>query len=234
MNNKKICIIGNSVALRVRPTEEFPNNKNYFQYLQEYLDDSYSLHNLGYGALTVKDVYKNLDNYINIFPNYYILNLGVVDASTREVPLWFYRLATKKNLNLFFIFFALFYRNIISKIRKPLVYLRGKTSWISKRKFEKYFELIVSNLLKETNAQIIILSINKANNRIETQLPGSLKNHKLFNGIMREIAEKYSQKFINTNDLITQDDYPDGVHFSKNGHIKIAEKIKSVIRNFQN
>jgi len=37
MRNLKITIIGNSVALRNRPPEKYPLNKNYSQYLEDYL-----------------------------------------------------------------------------------------------------------------------------------------------------------------------------------------------------
>jgi hypothetical protein len=37
MGNLKVTIIGNSVALRVRPPEKHPNNKNYTQQLGEIL-----------------------------------------------------------------------------------------------------------------------------------------------------------------------------------------------------
>ncbi len=230
MTKRNICIIGNSVALRVRPIEKYPNNLNYSQILQK----KFSVSNLALGAQTVKELYKDLDIYIREFPDLYIINIGVVDSSTREVPLWFYRLATKKSLNPFYVFLELFYRNIIAKIRNPLVKLRGKSSWISKKKFEKYFELIVSNLLKETNAKLIILSINEANNRIESQLPGSKNNHKIYNDIIKNITNKYSQTFIDTNKIISSTDYPDGVHFSSSGHKKIVEEINSVISKIDN
>lgn len=225
MNTKKICIIGNSVALRVRPTLSFPNNKNYFQFLEEKGNSKYTFYNLAYGASTVKDIYKKMDDYIRIFPSYYILNVGVVDASTREVPLWFYRLATKKSLNPFVVFCKLFYRNIVTKFRSSLVVLRGKRSWISERKFEKYFDLIVNNLLKETNSRIIVLSINLANERVENELPGSLRKHKIYNDIMKRVANNYNQSFVDTNEIIELNDYPDGVHFSKSGHEKIADRL---------
>ena len=229
MIKRKISIIGNSVALRVRPVEKFPNNKNYHQLLEESIGGSHDVINLALGAQTIKDIYGDIDKYVRTFPNVFILNVGVVDASTREVPLWFYRIATKKSLNPINVFSELFYRNIISKVRSPLVKLRGKSSWISIKKFERYFELFISSILKETNSQIIVMSINEANDRIEKQLPGSRDNHRKFNKIMEQISDKYSLSFVNTNDLINTDDYPDGVHFSISGHKKISDELKITI-----
>lgn len=229
MKKSKICIIGNSVALRVRPPVEIPNNKNYSQLLRDNSDNNFDIVNLGYGASTVKDIYGTIDSFIREFPDYYIINLGVVDASTREVPLWFYRLATKKSLNPFYVFNALFYRNILSKFRRSLVNLRGRRSWISQKRFGKYFELIIKSLVKETNAKIIVLSINEANERVEKQLPGSFRKHRIYNLIMKEITNHYTQIFLDTNKILVLTDYPDGVHFSEAGHKKIAEKLHSII-----
>ena len=231
MNTKRICVIGNSVALRVRPTLPFPNNKNYFQLLEDKGDNNYTLYNLAHGASSVKDIYKRIDEYIRVFPSYFILNLGVVDASTREVPLWFYRLATKKTLSPIAVLFKIIYRNIIARFRNFLVVIRGKRSWVSERKFEKYFDLVINTLLKETNSKIIVLSINLANNRVESELPGSLRKHKIYNDIMKKITNNYNQLFVDTNDIIELKDYPDGVHFSKSGHEKIADHLYKIIDN---
>ena len=227
---EKICIIGNSVALRTRPPLNFPDNKNYTQILQEKLSGNYLVMNMGFGARTVKEIYRDIDDYVRIFPSYYIINLGVVDASTRDVPRWFNRIVNRKTLNPFISFISLFYSNVIAKFRSPLVKLRGKRSWINERKFTEYFDLIIRTLKKETNADIVILSINIADKRVESSLPGSKQKHEKYNLIMKTIAEKYSYKFIDTNKFLEADDYPDGVHFSKSGHLKVAEKIISAIR----
>jgi len=233
MKKRKIVVIGNSVALRIRPPLKRPDNNNYSQMLYDLLNTNsqieYFVTNMGLGAVTVKNIYSQLDYYIREFPNYYIINLGVVDASTREIPLWFYRLAVKKSLDLFSLFCSALYRNIIIKLRPFLVKLRGKSTWISEKKFEKYFNLILKNLLKETNAQIIVVTINECNKRVESQLPGSLNKHKAYNKIMEKIVKKYDQIIIDTNEIISSEDYPDGVHFSNSGHKIIAEKLFSLI-----
>ncbi|MDZ7764221.1 MAG: SGNH/GDSL hydrolase family protein [Melioribacteraceae bacterium] len=218
------------LRLEVRPPVEIPNNKNYTQLLRDNSDNNFDIVNLGYGASTVKDIYGTIDSFIREFPDYYIINLGVVDASTREVPLWFYRLATKKSLNPFYVFNALFYRNILSKFRRSLVNLRGRRSWISQKRFGKYFELIIKSLVKETNAKIIVLSIMKLTNGVEKAVAQeSFRKQRIYNLIMKEITNHYTQIFLDTNKILVSTDYPDGVHFSEAGHKKIAEKLQSII-----
>jgi len=235
MNQLKITIIGNSVALRVRPTKSYPKNKNYTYQLNELLHASLPYHsiiidNKALGASTIYNISLNIDKYINTFPNFYVLNFGVVDASTREVPLWFYRLATSKRDNIIVSFCRFFYRGVIPKIRPFLVRLRARKSWIPRKKFVRLFENLITTLTRETNAKIIVIPINPANDRIENNLPGTRKNHLLYNHIMKSIVEKYPDHYyLDDLTLTPTEDYPDGVHFSLKGHEIIAKKIFNII-----
>jgi len=234
MHNLKVTIIGNSVALRNRPPEKYPANKNYCQYLEEYLYTELNntivhVNNKALGANTVYNVITKIDDYIQTFPNFYILNLGVVDASTREIPLWFYRMASSKKDRFIYKLAEFMYRNIIIKLRPVLVGLRFKKSWISARKFKKYFETLVNTFLKETNARIIVLPINIANKRVEKALPGTTKKHEQYNQLMKDIVEKYSQEFVDLSSLTSETHYPDGVHYSSVGHKTVATKIGKII-----
>ena len=46
---------------------------------------------------------------------------------------------------------------------------------------------------------------------------------------MKQITTKYSGSYLDTNDFITTDFYPDGVHFSSKGHYLIAKKLSEII-----
>ncbi len=227
----KITIIGNSVALRVRPNKKIPFNKNYTAIMRERLDEKNQfVDNIAMGAFTVKEITKNIDYYVNSLPDFYIINLGVVDSCNREVPLWFYRIATSKKDTIFTNLSHHVYRGIIGKMRPFLVWLRFKTSWVSQDKFEKHYNIILRTLIKETNANIISIGINPANDRVENNLPGSRKKQKIYNEIIKSLAIKHEQFFIDTSDLISTEHYPDGVHYNTTGHEIIAERIITIIR----
>jgi len=235
MKKLSITIVGNSVALRVRPTKDYPNNLNYSQLLPKHIeaklfDTIVCVNNLSKGASTIYDFYVNTDELIRTFPDFYIINLGVVDASTREIPLWINRIANSKRKNLLTFIFAM-YRNFIIKHRPFFVNLRFKRSWISKSMYKKYFDSLIHTLVKETNSQIIILPINIGNKRIESELPGSQKNHIAYNKLMKEIAQKYNQIFLDLSDLQSEKHYPDGVHYSTEGHKIVADRIANIIIN---
>lgn len=225
----KITIVGNSVALRVRPVEKYPDNKNYSSLLLEQ-DKIRIVDNKGLGATTVSNWVNMMDSIVNTYPDIYIINIGVVDATVREVPLWFYRLANKKSDTIFTKFCKALYRRIFKKTRRLLALLRGKRSWISFRKFTIDFELLIKTLIKETNAKIIVIPINIANIRIEKQLPGTQQNHRKFNDQIEKITQKYEQHLLDISDFQSEKLYPDGVHFNRPGHQEVAKRLHKLIQ----
>jgi len=238
MNKIKITIIGNSVPLRVRPNQSYPDNKTYANYLEEYLMQKYpnkeiDVINRSIGSTTIYNALNKLDEFINTSPNFFIINHGVVEASTRDIPMWFHRFINTKKENLLLFILRGFYQHFIAKYRSFFVRIRGKKSWMSLNKFEKYFIKALEILEKDTNAKIIVVPINPANERIEKELPGSFKSYLKFNQVMSQLTKDYSQSIINIDDLDLNIHCPDGIHYSKQGHeliaLKLLNKINSII-----
>ena len=233
MNNLKITIIGNSVALRTRPPREYPNQKNYGIILEQLLSDEIVkkviVTNKAIGGTIISDVVKNIDCYVNTFADYYIINLGVVDASNREIPYWYFKIINSKLESGIRLVLKNLYLKIIKPVRPFLVKIRGYRSWTSERKFNKLFEKLIGYLAKETNSKIIILPINKTTDRIKNELPGSEKKYDQYNKIMENISTKYNQIFVKIDDLKPEIHNPDGIHYSKTGHELVAQKIAKKI-----
>lgn len=230
----KITIIGNSVAMRVRPPVDYPENINYTSYLERIMNEKtgkeHYFQNLSFGGLTIKEAFKNIDTYIRTFPDLYIINLGVVDSCTRDIPYWLFKIIYGKKQDLFHRSIRkLYYNALMEKIRPSIVSVRCKRSWISEKHYKRMFYSFIEILIKETNAKIIVLPINIANDRIEKQLPGSKSNHIKFNKIMNEACQNERVKFVNSKYLISNEYYPDGIHYSNSGHKKVAEEIFKVI-----
>lgn len=225
----KIVIVGNSVALRVRPPQSYPGSGNYSYLLQKKIGTNGTVENLSIGATTVSNWLEEVDTVINKFADVYIINVGVVDATTREVPLWFYRLANKKSEKFGSRILKGLYRGAIAKNRKILAKIRGNRSWISKKRFTKEFDQLLQLIIKDTNAKIITLSINPANDRIEGQLPGSKRNQLEFNQIIKTLTQKHQQTFIDLSDINAATHYPDGVHYNGKGHQEVAERLFNAI-----
>ncbi len=226
-----VAVVGNSVAMRVRPPLEAPDNCNYSVHIRSAsVDDdirknSFQVVNWSSGGATIRDIHKELDQIVRLFPDYYVLNLGVVDASTRDIPRWFFRIVNSTNQSRFHSMVSVLYGGVIRRARRTLVFIRGKRSWISSREFKKLYGLLVDKLLKETNAEIIGLSINIASERVERALPGSGKNHLRFNQIIENCLEHPRCQYLDLTDLDQRKHYPDGVHFSAEGHQLVADRI---------
>lgn len=229
MKKVKIVVIGNSVGIRVRPPLESPHNLNYSQILEQLISDHSpaligEVENISLQRFMVGDVLESIENYITRLPHVFILNLGVVDASNREIPLWYANIV-KNNKSLLGRFFSGIHMRIIVPNRRLFVKLRGGKSWVKLQSFTDSYERLIQTLLKETNACIISLGINQGGRRIEESLPGSTKKYTLYNEQIASVTRKFGQRYMEVNDFLTQEDFPDGIHYSAEGHKKLAGRL---------
>lgn len=233
MKHLKISIIGCSVALRVRPPKTI-DNKNYGQLLLEKLSNKYSdysiqVNNKAFTRATLKDIYPKKDDVISDYPDYIIINIGIPDVSTREIPMFVSNILTYKSHYKIALLMNYMHNKIVKPNRRFFVILRGKKSWISKKQFEKLYTKLVVYIQKETNAKIIILPINLPSQRIENILPGTTNNVIQYNETIKSISQKFKIDLINIDDLDQEKHYPDGIHYSTEGHDIISSKITELI-----
>ena len=229
MKKVKVVVIGNSVGIRVRPPLESPHNLNYSQLLEQLISDLSPdsvghVENISLHRLMAGDVLESIENYITKLPHFFIINLGVVDASSREIPLWYANIQ-KKNKSFFGKAFSWFHMRIIVPNRRLFVKLRGGKSWVKLQSFTESYEKIVQTLLKETNARVIAIGINQGDKRIEESLPGSMKKYGLYNEQIASVTRSFGQLYIEVNDFLTQEDFPDGIHYNAEGHKKVASRL---------
>ena len=175
MKKVKVVVIGNSVGIRVRPPLESPNNLNYSQLLEQLISDHSpdlmgDVENISLHRFMVGDVLESIENYLTKLPHFFIINLGVVEASSREIPLWYANIL-KNNHSLLGMVFSLFHMRIIVPNRGFFVKLRGGKSWMKLQPFSESYEKLLQTLLKETNARVITIGINQGDQRIEQALP---------------------------------------------------------------
>lgn len=232
MRRLKICILGNSVSLRNRPVEAYPNNKNYGALLEESLSDDYQVTvvNKAFGRATVIDISERMDSYINEFPDFYILNIGVCDATTRPVSRFYGDIINNPKSSFLKTVLSSVYYRIIKPHSSFFVKFRGYKSWVSKKKFRIRFENIVSELTKDTNAEMIILSINKGIDRVENIVPRSRENYLAYNSIIKDISNKYGHIYLDTTDMDDKEYYPDGTHYNLSGNKEIASRLTKIIK----
>lgn len=236
MNTKHIVVIGNSVALRVRPpeTKQRKLNKTYTKILEERLNESSSntlwiVHNHSFSRYMVDEAIRSRDHLVSYNADFYIINLGCVEVPNREIPRWYSDIIFDRKLKIMKPMMQFIYNNVIKRVRSPLVQLRAFRPWISKKKFLKIYGDLLKLILKETSAQILMIGINEANENIDTVLPKTSSKYHNYNNALKELANAFEIKFIGTEDFQADNHFPDNVHYNQAGHLLLTNKILKVI-----
>ena len=228
MKIKKIVIIGNSVALRNRPHVK-EQSLNYGQLISKGLNTTesetlYIIENIAFGRATMLDLHKVSDQIINTFGDLYIINIGVSDAATREMSRWFGNILNQRKQTLVVKIAKGISKVFYIPFRTTLVKLRGKRSWTSKSKFLRLFTELIFKIQHNTSGKIIVIPLNIGNKRIESIVPGTNKNYKVFNSIVTTVCKEKNVHLLNTQNLKSEIHYPDGTHFSEAGNKKLQIK----------
>jgi len=221
----KITIVGNSVPLRVRPPcpDEPGANRVYGKILEE---DNVEVVNLSLSRLLSTELEARMDEFIRTSPDTYIIHLGCVDAPSREIPLWYSDVIFGRKLACCKKSFYWFYDKIIKRfLRRTLVRIRSGRSWVSEERFRLLMIKAIKSFLKETSSNILIVGINKGNDRIERCLPGTLAKYLKYDEILRELSGQKRVSYLDVSDMTSDLHFPDGVHFNTAGHEILAKRI---------
>lgn len=224
--HKKLCIVGNSVTLRVRPRVKNEDKKVYSSILQNLLPDNWKVLKYGKSRYLSSELLNNIDKFLKHEANVYVLNIGCVDAPPREIPKWYSDIIFKRKwLKLYSIFNGLYRIITTLRLRKYLVYLRKSKPWISKDDFFENMSQSIEKIKATTDSDIIIIGINKGSSRLEQHLPGILKSYANYDVVLKNLCSKYNLKFLDVSDLNPIDHFPDGVHYNELGHKIITKRI---------
>lgn len=228
---KKIIIVGNSVALRIRPPRQNEDDLTYAEILDNNLPTVMVI-NRALGATVMPYESTWVDEMIGYHANCYILNYGVVDACSRSVPRWMWNFINNDDPRRGFIMKVIrFLCSLIEKkFRKTLTVIRGKRGWSSRSTFAFKYEKMLKLIQKDSIAQIICIGINRPSSRIERFLPGSVRNVQRYNEVIRQLATKYNSVYVETFYDFDESLIPDGVHFNAEGHRKLAAMLLDVIK----
>jgi len=225
MDKIKICIVGNSVAIRIRPNEN--EARVYGTILQDLLNHSQkievSLVNLSTSRLLAKEVVESNFFYLDNDQDITIINLGCVDAPFRDIPLWFSDIIFKRKGKVLYSIFNPIYQYVIARFRPFLVKARGSKPWVPIKEFRNNIEEILNHL--NGKSKTIVLGINAGNQRVENQLPNTMSRYRLYSEAIQDVCSRKGATFIDTLDLESEKYFPDGVHYNYAGHALIAKRI---------
>ena len=228
---KKIVIVGNSVALRIRPPRQNEDDLSYAEILDKNLPNALVI-NRAIGGTIMPHESIWVDEMIAYHANCYILNYGIVDACSRSVPRWMWNFINNDNPRRGFIMKVLRFLCSLfeKKFRRLLTVIRGKRPWTRRAAFAFKYEKMLKLIQKDSIAQIICIGINRPSSRIERFLPGSVRNVQRYNEVIRQLANKYNSVYVETFYDFDESFIPDGVHFNAEGHRKLAGMLLEVIK----
>ena len=231
MNTFKAVIIGSSVALRIRPPCVDEEGKVYGQVLESALSKLFRdrlivVENLSSSRALITEVAYQIDRFVRAFPDLYIINIGAVDAPTREIPLWYSDIIFKRSGRHLYHPFKWFHTHFIAKfLRGPLLLLRRYRAWVPLSRYLTDMRSVLLTLRRETNAAIVVLGINSGSERIEKLLPGSTANYRAYDDGLASLCRELCIPFVDVSDLKPETHFPDGVHYNEYGHRIIATRI---------
>lgn len=236
LKENRLSVVGCSVGLRIRPpAKDRAANQVYADILKDLLEQKaqrWKIFNNCKSRLLTSELIDCKDHIACQNPDVVVLNVGAVDAPNREIPKWFSDIIFRRKWRFLYGTVLFLYNNLIKRfLRKILVFLRLKTTWVSPKRFRKHLAGYIDFIQKDLNSEILILGINPGNYRIEKQLPGSLSRYREYNGILKDVSKQYGCSYISMADLSSEKYFPDGVHFNEKGHKLCAERIYRVLEN---
>lgn len=240
-----ICILGNSVSLLVQPFRKNADEKTYGEHL---VDEGFTVMNSSKQAVVLPEVYRYLeDECIRYFPDYVIINFGIVEATRRARPRWLQHMFSMNAWNNSIInkgYNGPYLRGLkfVTKklyrmcIERPLYACGLSWRWVSPSTFSFALIDIVKRIFSDTPVKkILILGMLPVADWVEQQAPGTRSSIKVFNQCMRDCASMYSRNivYIDPQQLIPSGNLAeisaDGIHFNAEGHRRLATLLQGLL-----
>lgn len=222
---RDILILGNSVAVRVRPPVE-PEH-TYGDVLREQF--GFRVDNQAQPASMISDVDPTTlptqaSNYSAI-----VIQFGINEASTRSVSRKMYRSlqCPIEEHRLIVRPFSLLARKFETEFRSTLVKIRGERTWMSTAEFKSGYTTLLSSI--PMGIPIICLGINTPSDRIESHLPGTQRNVPVYNDVIRIVCNEHGATYLDPASVVAPGMTPDGIHFNSEGHVLIARAIHKLL-----
>jgi hypothetical protein len=237
-----VSILGNSVALLVQPLRESAEDRTYPEHLR---DHGFTVVNASKQSAMLPHLYRYLeDECIRHAPDFVVVNFGIVECTSRVRSFAIQRYFSMNAWNNSVIdrgyvgpvgrgvayMAKKFYSNLIER---ALFSLGWKRRWVSPNDFRFVLRDVLKRLFADTPVRrIVILGMLRPDDWLEREAPGTRASVEEYNGIMRSVAAEYVNLiYVDPEAVLTgtarKQWTPDGMHFTGEGHRRIAEALSS-------
>ena len=230
MTPVRVMVIGNSVALYVRP--RVSGERAYPHRLAGLLgpDRPVDLEVCAENSLTAWDLLKVVEDRLPAFsPDLVIVNVGVVDCTPRILPQRLRRFFVRGRTRAERASLA-----AEAMIRRPVVRLLGGASALSLRDFESAIRRIVEIARAEAGARVVCLGLPPTSPRVVREVPGMEDRLRRFDEAIRAVCQAVpGALYLDTGALVAEAGgdrvLPDGIHFSAEGHARVAAALVDLV-----
>ncbi len=240
-----VCILGNSVPMLVQPLRQNSDEKTYVEHLR---GNGFSVLNASKQSAMLSDLYYYLeDECIRHYPDYVVLNFGIVECTYRARPRWLqdyfsmnawnnsvinkgYNGGIKRGIK--FIGKRLF-RKIIER---PLFAVGIKRRWLGPAHFKFILRDVVKRIFSDSPAKkIILVGMPPIAPWIERQAPGTQQSIAEYNSIFRSVKEEYENiLYLDPSTLAPPERMKelteDGIHYTAKGHVLVAQALMPLLK----
>jgi hypothetical protein len=244
----KICILGNSVGFRIRPPRISLGELTYSEILEH---NGHNVRNVSKSAIMINEAFAFLEeDLITFFPDVVILHFGIVEASARRTFRWannqtIINYYTNRVFSRPFNFSTVcnsarhvLFRAFNSCTRRIAALLGFQWQWLSTKRFLIVLRSMLEIIIKETNANIIVVGVTPCSDRVENILKGSRNNINEINEGMGALCKQFDARvnYLDPGCLLQEQSIDelvsDGIHFTAEGHQQLAKKLMQIIKNY--
>lgn len=235
-----VSILGNSVPILIQPFRTNEHEKTYAEHLK---GAGFEVKNASKQSAIISDVYSYLeDECIRHFPDFVILNFGIVECTYRARPRWLQNYFSMNAWNnsvidapyngpiLRGIKFIL--KKVYARTIERACYTIGlKKRWVTPSNFRFIVRDITKRIFQDTPARkVIYIGMTPIAKWVEKKAPGSQASVSEYNAILQSVASEYSNIiYLDPNLLGENIASPDGIHFNARGHQLLAEKLQTLL-----
>lgn len=238
----KIRIVGNSVAIKIRPPRAGGVELTYSEIVAR---AGHEVTNVSMAGALLSEQFSLLDDdVITAFPDAVILHHGIIEVYFRRT------FRAPNNAGIFNQYRnrvlrqgytsatpSLLVRAFNALTRRIAGFLGLRWQWQSPAEFLRVVQLTCELILKETGAFIVVVGISPTSARAEAELPGLRAEIARVNGELRACAARLGGRieFLDVASLLAAagdaDLIPDGIHFSAEGHRRVAASLLRIFES---
>lgn len=244
---KSICILGNSIAIKMRPKRAGSRERTFAEWLRS---EQFDVYNCARSGTTIRETFLSLEeDVITRYPDFVVVSFGIVEAYPRAT------FRTPNNLAIFNYYnnrtFNRQYfpdgclRRTISFVLRAFNFCTRRVAgffsfhwyWESKDTFAEALEELCRITISETSADVILLPVLPIHREHSKWNIGAEKRISELNTVVRQTASSFEGR-VAYCDLYDPDDpdalrqlTADGIHFTAMGHQHVSSALLEIIRS---